>query len=166
MTIRPNGTSKTQLAQKDLAYGAVWSPSGRAIALARACGYDDPLAWTSNEEEVVIATGFDACNVSIIDLTRRAIGEVKLFPSREGEGAVVYAVNAATIKARVLRRLDDPFPTALGTIPKGGGVLTLVGDRLTILHLDASPLGTLPALNPPKGMTKGGPIAAGFVREP
>jgi dipeptidyl aminopeptidase/acylaminoacyl peptidase len=166
MTIRPNGTGKTQIAQKYLVYHAVWSPSGRAIALARACGDDDPLAWTPNEEEVVIATGFDGCAISIVDLTRGAIGEVSLSPSRDGEDAVVYAVNSATVKARMLRRLDDPFPIALGTIPNGGGVLTLVADRLTILHLDGSPLVTLPALKPPKGMTKGGPIAAGFVGGP
>lgn len=173
MTIGVDGTKRVQVAQRTIVFDIAWSPSGISIALARGCGGEPtPLAWTTDERDVIIAPSFDNCLVSV----RRASGgntpEASLWPSQEydnGPGAVLYAVNATTGRSRVLRTFGEGTDfTAIGTVPNGGGIVAIRNFDYTergfvIMPLDGSLLRALPSLKLPLGTIRGFPAAAGFT---
>lgn len=167
LTIGADGTRRRPIAQRDLLFNAAWSPSGEAIALA-ACGLGtEPLAWTSDGRAVAIATTWDYCTIWMLQRSPLQVQEVVVNPSRQydGEpGTVLYNFTRGEADARVLRALGKGTEfEAIGTVPRGAGVVARTGDGLRIIPLDGSPLVRLPPLRAPRGMVVSTPAAAGFT---
>ncbi len=166
MRIGATGTPRIQLAAQLLIFSFAWSPSGSSIALLRRCLGIDPLAWTTDEREVVVATDYDDCGVSTRDRSGRAAApEASLWPPTEDAGTVVYAVAAETGVARVQETFgdeDDCCIGALGTAPRGEGIVAWGETGFVLIPLDGSPVQQLPPLTLPRGMTAVEPAAGGF----
>jgi hypothetical protein len=170
MTIGANGEARRQLLADSLIFTLAWSPSGRAIVAANGCDADDPLAWTPDELRVITATSTD-CSITIVQRSGQTTHAAAL-PPKGLYGlvgtTVLWAVGQATGETQKLRVFANGVRlAAIGTVPEGGGIVAHVysgrSRRLAIIPLDGSPLKSLPALNPPKGMTVGGPEAIVFT---
>jgi hypothetical protein len=173
MRIGVNGKGRVQLAQRFRVCCLAWSPSGRSIALASTCGDDTPLAWTTDERDVVIAPSYEPCEVFVRQPSGRTTPKAELYPSLEyhsdSPAAALYAVSATTGESRLLRKLGKNTEfLAIGTAPNGGGIVSIrrVGNTergFVVIPLDGSPLTALAPLKLPRGTTRALPAAAGFT---
>jgi len=126
-----------------------------------------------DERDVNIAASYEPCYVFVRQPSGRTTPETLLQPSTEYEnsesGSALYAVSATTGESRLLRRLGEETEfVAIGTVPNGGGIVSIRYVDLTergfvIIPLDGSPLTPLPPLELPAGTTRSSPAAAGVT---
>jgi hypothetical protein len=146
-TIRANGTGRhLVLRNPDVLVTALWSPSGRSIAI----DCPEPLAWVgADQSPLVIATGSMGCVVEALDRHGRLLRRAELDPNAQ----VLYSIDAAS-GVHVLRVFNSEYEM-IAVLPRGEGIVAALWPRLYLIRFDGSAPVPLPPLVAPPGMRLG-----------